>query len=162
MTKFPTYQEAHERFKTIADKAIFYMFKVTVPLFTIPAMIQSYLKYFSTGDADTSFRLAFDAQLPYNWHTPITYLFTILAQLIAFGNSAAIYAISFIMFFGICTYLVALSDDVKQSLELLDRFIGRKTINYKLNLKLHFHKLIQFHARCKELSFYQINILSAF
>lgn len=152
MTKFPTYKAAHERFKNIADKAIFYMFKVTVPLFTIPAMIQSYLKYFTTGDAEKSFRLAFDAKLPYDWQTPITFFITILAQLIAFANSAAIYAISFIMFFGICTYLVALCDDVKQSLEILDRRIGKQTKNIKLELKLHFHKLIQCHARCKQLS----------
>lgn len=129
------------------------MFRVTVPLFTIPALIQSYIKYFSTGSADTSFRLAFDATLPYNWKTPTTYLLTMLVQIVSFANSAAIYAISFIMFFGVCTYLVALNDDFKQSVSLLDDQIRCSSFRTKAKLRKQFHDLIQFHAEAKELSF---------
>lgn len=146
------YGGAHERFQKIAGTAVFYMFKVTVPMFTIPAMIQSYMTYNATGDADTSFRLAFDAKLPYNWKTPGTYFVTIVAQIVAFTNTGNVYVGSFVMFFGICTYLVALGEDFKEHLKILDCYITDPSITaYKL--KYHFHKLIEFHATSKELSY---------
>lgn len=159
LTGFATYEAAHKRFKNIAAKAEFYMFRVTVPLFTIPALIQSYIKYFSTGSADTSFRLAFDATLPYNWKTPATYLLTMLVQIVSFANSAAIYAISFIMFFGVCTYLVALNEDFQQSVTLLDDRIRSSSSRSSLKLKKQFHELIQFHAKAKELSLVSFSYL---
>lgn len=151
MTMFGTYGEAHERFRIIATKAEFYMYKVTVPLFTIPAIIQSYMKYYATGSADTSFRLALDATLPYNWKTPTTYFVTMIFQFVAFANTAAVYAISYIMFFGICKYLVALNDDYRQSLDILDEHIKNPLVPVS-ELKLRLHQLIQLHAVAKELS----------
>lgn len=96
-------------------------------------------------------------RFPYDWRTPANYFITIIGQLIASYYIATIYLTAFILFFGICIFLVALFDDYNANLNGLEQKIieftrcrGRRTITASHRLRVAIHELIQFHCEIYE------------
>lgn len=78
-----------------------------------------------------------------------------IGQLVAFYYDAAVYSTTFIMFFGICAYLVAIFDEYDENLISFEEKIGNFTPSQGAfswstsalwELKINFHDLIQLHC----------------
>ena len=98
-------------------------------------------------------KLCFCDRLPYDWRTPAAYFLTMIGQLFAFYFVASVYLCTFIMFFGICFYLVALYQDCDTNFNRLEQTIieysqcqGMWSINAMQRLRANIHELIQFHC----------------
>lgn len=100
-------------------------------------------------------------RLPYNWKTPITYLFTMAIQFAATFYLGAI-IVCFILFFGICEFLIAFGKDLGHQLDCVEVNVLRdvrrlKTRNYlikeRVELKRHLCETLHFHSKVLQLRF---------
>lgn len=92
-------------------------------------------------------------RLPYNWKTPTAYLFTMVIQFAATFYLGAI-IVCFILFGGLCEFLVAFKHDLTQRILHLEKRIficsfkgyGCTTSN-NINRKVCLHEIFQFHSQ---------------
>lgn len=88
---------------------------------------------------------------PYNWQTPVGYFITLLTIIIQFNCNNILHTNCCLLFFGICKFLIAFTDDLRENLQVLDVEIRHLdgTTQSRYRLKHKFHQIISFHSEMK-------------
>lgn len=93
---------------------------------------------------------------PYNWKTPVAYLFTQFFLLLTFGSDSLLYACCIIFFYSACRFLVAFCKDLETRIKSLDNEFCQAIRTKEPNicsdrLKSGMNELVQFHWEIREL-----------
>lgn len=99
-------------------------------------------------------------RFPFNWRAPLPYLWVSIIQAVQVVYTGGICVLSFMLFFGVCLFLVTFVKDFENNLndvcEAIENAAETKELTSKslrLKFKRLFHDLIRFHADVKQLCF---------
>lgn len=181
------YEATNARFERICSFLEQLTIKFLLPLFILPPPIQLCVQYFVLHSAEPSFNLAVPQmcvnlptsrppsyhytprtndrpefvpfhRLPYDWRSPVPFLFTSIIEAIQVTYVGGICITIYVMFFGVCIFLGTFVKDFENNLNELNAMIeeaaDRKVLESKdvqLKLKRSFHQLIRLHGDVKQL-----------
>lgn len=170
------YKEANEKIEKRSNIIRNTMTKIMIPIYCLPTIFVSYFRYHKKHSADESFHLIIPAsyvypneyfirylelyefifRLPYNWKTPISYLFTAFIQLVTAYYVDVIFSCFFLIFFGFCVLLATLTTDILHNLNILEMQITTTNVRgntiSRIKIKKHFSEIIRFHSDAIQLS----------
>lgn len=96
------------------------------------------------------------SRLPYNWKTPISYLFTMCIQYLTAYYAASCYISAFNIFYGICRFLNGFTADLEQCLRQLygeiEQISARElhlSSQSRYKLKMEFRNIVRLHGDVK-------------
>lgn len=149
LTGTDIYQKLNDSMESQVNQIVFIMMVILGPCFVIPPIAETLYGYYVLDLGESAFTLAFPSKwvpcskrvsarfirpkwtlinfrLPYNWRTPTRYVLTIVVNLCQYNCNIFIHFAACYLFYGLCKFLMAFTDDFRHSLVRIDETIRER------------------------------------